>query len=311
MQTVMIAGAAGFVGRHAAAEAARHGAALTLMSHRRIPPRPGGRTAVRHVRGDLMAPDSLRGVCDGVDVLLHCASQIGGAPEANDLVNARGTAALVAEARRAGVSRIVYLSTASVYGRGVFRGARPEEIERRPASPTSRSRAAAEDIVGAAGGFVLRPYLVYGPGDQWVVPGLLRLLRALDGAAADWDARLSVISVTELAALLVAVGLAPRERLSAPAYHAAYPAPVRASELLRAVADGTGAGPAWPRVSLAGARARLREDRAAPGALDMLATDHWFGSETVWADTGRQVPGPAQDLDFPRMREWYADRVAA
>ncbi|KUL43623.1 NAD-dependent epimerase/dehydratase family protein [Streptomyces regalis] len=306
----MITGAAGFVGRHVAAEAARRGTAMRLLSHRRSPPRPGP-GPMRSVQADLADPDSLRGVCDGADVLLHCASQIGGTPEANHIVNARGTAALVADAQRAGVSRVVYLSTAAVYGRGTFRSARPGELGRRPQSSTSRSRAEAEDSVLAAGGIVLRPYLVYGRGDKWVVPGLTRLLRALPGRATSWNARLSVISVDELAALLVAVGLAPDERLSASVYHAAHPAPVPASELLRAVADCAGLSPARREVTPEEARAHLREDRDASYALDMVATDHWFDSTQIWTDVGRAAPGPARDVDFPRMREWYADQSAA
>ncbi|MGW2013553.1 NAD-dependent epimerase/dehydratase family protein [Streptomyces sp. NPDC001927] len=306
MKTVMIAGAAGFAGRHVAAEAARQGAALVLMSHRRTPDRPGA-GPVRFVRADLAEPDSLRGACDGVDVLLHCASLIGGTPEDNHTVNARGTAALVAEAQRAGVSRLVHLSTASVYGRGTFRGARPEELERSPGSPTSRSRAAAEDAVLAAGGIVLRPYLVYGRGDDWVVPGLARLLRALPGGTSSWDARLSVISVAELAALMVGVGLAPAARLSAPVYHAALPAPVQASELLRAVAGVAGLAPTLPELSPAQARDLLREDPEASRALAMVTTDHWFDSTPIWTDLGRSAPGTAQDAHFPRMRAWYAE----
>ncbi|MFJ9977423.1 NAD-dependent epimerase/dehydratase family protein [Streptomyces cyaneofuscatus] len=305
MPTVMIAGAAGFAGRHVAAEAARQGAALALMSHRRTPhrpnPNPGPGGPVRFVRADLADPDSLRGVCRGVDVLLHCASLIGGTPGESDTVNARGTAALVAEAQRAGVSRIVYLSTASVYGRGTFSNVLPRDLERRPKSSTSRTRALAEDAVLAAGGFVLRPYLVYGRGDDWVVPGLTRLLRALPGRTSGWNARLSVISVTELAALLVGTGLAPHERLSASVYHAALPDPVSASQLLRAVAALAGLDPAGPEISPAQARAWLREDRKASSTLDMVMTDHWFDSTQIWTDLGCAVPGTAAHRHLPRL----------
>nr|AHW57768.1 PgaW2 [Streptomyces sp. PGA64] len=312
MPTVMIAGAAGFAGRHVAAEAARQGADLALMSHRRTPDRPGpGPGPVRFVRADLAHPHSLRGVCEGVDVLLHCASRIGGTPEENVTVNARGTAALVAEAQRAGVSRIVYLSTASVYGRGTFSGVLPGDIERRPQSPTSRTRALAEDAVLAAGGFVLRPYLVCGRGDDWVVPGLTRLVRALPGGTSDWNARLSVIPVTGLAALLVGAGLAPRERLSASVYHAALPDPVPASQLLRAVADVAGLGPAGPEITPARARAWLREDRATSDALAMVATDHWFDSAQIWMDLGCAVPGTAAEACLSRLRAWHAERAEA
>ncbi|MFG3349266.1 NAD-dependent epimerase/dehydratase family protein [Streptomyces sp. NPDC048018] len=309
MQNILITGAGGFIGAHVTREAALAGARLTLTSHR-TPPRPPAAGRARIVRADLAHPESLHGLCDGVDVLLHCASRIGGTPEANEAVNARGTAALVADAQRAGVSRIVHLSTASVYGRGIFRCARPEQLPRRPQSPTSRTRAEAEDAVLAAGGVVLRPHLVYGPGDAWVVPGLGRLLRTLPGTPTGWDARLSVISAAELAALIVAVGLAPRERLTSDVYHAAYPEPVTASALLQAVAGRMTPPPPRRNIGLAHARALPTEDGAATRALDMLATDHWFDSTPLWADLGR-TPGAGWEADLARMAEWYPDAAAA
>ncbi|MCY0955176.1 NAD-dependent epimerase/dehydratase family protein [Streptomyces sp. H27-S2] len=309
MTTIMITGAAGFVGRHVTREAERRGVALRLMSHRS--PLPGAATpsvpdghAV--VRADLADPASLRGACDGVDVLVHCAAQIGGTAERCEAVNARGTAALVAEARRAGVSRVVHLSTASVYGRGTFRGQRPEDLVRRPGSPTSASRAAAEDAVLAAGGTVLRPHLVYGEGDCWVVPGMARLLRALPGTVEGWSSRTSVIAVTDLARAMVATALAPAGDLTASVYHAAHPRPVVWNGLLRAVADC--AALPWPRHDLTAPQARaLLAERGGRGReLDMITTDHWFDSVPFWSDLGCDPgPGfPGHAADFAR---WYGE----
>ncbi|MBT2443400.1 NAD-dependent epimerase/dehydratase family protein [Streptomyces sp. ISL-36] len=309
MFATIITGASGFIGSHVVREAARQGMDLTLMSHRR-PLAPRGPAAARVVRADLTRPDSLRGACEGMDVLLHCASQIGGTADANEAVNARGTAALVAEAQRAGVSRIVYLSTASVYGRGVFRCARPEQLTRRPGSPTSRSRAAAEDIVLAAGGIVLRPHLVYGEGDTWVVPALVRLLRALQGGAVGWSSRMSAIAAPELAQLLLGVAFAPADSLTASVYHAAHPRPVTAAALLGAVAACAALPGARRELTLAQARERLAEDDWAVHGLDMLATDHWYDSAPLWTDLNR-VPGPGFEEDFPRTRGWYRELVRA
>ncbi|MER5872117.1 NAD(P)-dependent oxidoreductase [Streptomyces sp. NPDC002044] len=309
MTTIMITGAAGFVGRHVTREAERRGVALRLMSHRSplpgagTPPAPGVHTVVR---ADLADPASLRGACDGVDVLVHCAAQIGGTAERCEAVNARGTAALVEEARRAGVSRVVHLSTASVYGRGTFRGQRPEDLVRRPGSPTSASRAAAEDAVLAAGGTVLRPHLVYGEGDSWVVPGMARLLRALPGTVEGWSARTSVIAVPDLARALVATALAPAGDLTASVYHAAHPRPVVWNGLLRAVADR--AALPWPRRDLTApqARALLAEHGGQGRELDMITTDHWFDSAPLWSDLGCDPgPGfPGHAADFAR---WYGE----
>ncbi|MFC8520186.1 NAD-dependent epimerase/dehydratase family protein [Streptomyces sp. NPDC057257] len=302
----MITGASGFVGGHVVREAEQRQIGLRVMARRRTGPDSGRRV----VHGDLADPASLRGVCDGVDVVIHCASQIGGTVEANEAVNALGTTALVAEARRAGVSRIVYLSTASVYGRGVFRGGRPEELSRNPGSPTSRTRAVAEDAVLSAGGTVLRPHLIYGEGDTWVGPGLIRILRTLPGTVSGWPSLMSVIAVRDLARLLVATALAPRSALTAPVYHAAHPVPVRADTVLRAVAECT-ATP-WPdrELTVEQARTILAAHGQPPSALDMLTTDHFFGSEPLWSDLGLD-PGAGFDDGFQGAAHWYRKTLTA
>ncbi|WP_042364820.1 NAD-dependent epimerase/dehydratase family protein [Streptacidiphilus neutrinimicus] len=307
MTSVLITGAAGFLGRHVVEEAARQDAALRLMSHRRpaVVTRPG--CAV--VCADLRDPDSLRGVCEGIDVVMHCASYIGGSVQNNEFVNAQGTRNLVAEARRAGVSRVVYVSTASVYGRGSFCGATPAELTRNPGSPTSASRAAAEDAVLDAGGLVLRPHLVYGVGDAWVVPGVSRLLRALPGTVEGWSARLSLVSVHELARLAVAAGLAPAADLTAMTYHASHPDPVTAATLLRAVADC--AELPWPQRDLTALQAcgLLASDPRSLHALDMLRTDHFFDSAPLWRDL-RLTPGPGFASAFAQAAPWYRSALS-
>ncbi|MCX4576249.1 NAD-dependent epimerase/dehydratase family protein [Streptomyces sp. NBC_01571] len=300
MPTLLITGAAGFVGSHVTREAGRQRAELRLMSHRS--PLPGSGPTV--VRADLSEPASLRGVCEGVDVLIHCASRIGGDAVANEAVNARGTAALVEEARSAGVARIVQLSTASVYGRGTFRGSRPGELTRNPGSPTSRTRAAAEDAVLAAGGIVLRPHLVYGEGDAWVVPGLARMLSTLPGTVDGWPSRTSVIAVSELAGLLVATALAPAADLTASVYHAAHPEPVAVDALLRAVAACVGIDRPDRDLTADQARAVLEERGVPASGLDLFTTDHVFDSAPLWSDL-RRTPGPGFDTDFALAAPWY------
>ncbi|MEU6220979.1 NAD-dependent epimerase/dehydratase family protein [Streptomyces sp. NPDC047022] len=303
MPTILITGASGFIGGHVVREAARTGAELSLMTHVRRPPSvsvPGA----RHIRADLAEPGTLHGVCDGADVLIHCAARIGGSAEANEAVNARGTQALVAEAGRAGVRRIVQLSTASVYGRGTFRGSLPAELERNPGSVTSRTRAVAENAVLSAGGVVLRPHLVYGEGDCWVGAGLARILRVLPGTVAGWTSLMSMISAPDLARLLVSVALAPGSALSASVYHATHPEPVGTVSALRAVADC--AGIPWPSEDLTVERAReiLTENGMPASGLDLLTTDHVFDGTALWSDLG-QSPGDGFHSGFRRAAHWY------
>ncbi|MGW8064697.1 NAD-dependent epimerase/dehydratase family protein [Streptomyces ziwulingensis] len=307
MPTLVVTGAGGFIGGHVVREAARLGVTLRLTAHDARVRADTPRTTV--VPANLAGPDTLRGLCDGADAVLHCASLIGGPDALCEAVNARGTAALVAEAGRAGVGRFVQLSTAAVYGRGTFRCARPQDLDRAPVSVTSRTRAAGEDAVLAAGGTVVRPHMVYGRGDTRVVPALVRLLRVLPGTVEGWRARVSVIAAEDLARALVAVALAPAERLTAPVYHACHPQPVPWHTLLPTVA-GVASVP-WPErdLSLDQAYDVLRARGGSRHDLDMLVSDHWFDADPLWKDVD-ELPGPAFGESFARHADWYRRSLA-
>ncbi|MET7476267.1 NAD-dependent epimerase/dehydratase family protein [Streptomyces sp. NPDC005648] len=302
---LLVTGAGGFVGGRVVRHAGRlpdGGPPLRVLAHRRA--LPGAPGAVEVVAGDLGDPGSLRGLCAGVGTVVHCASLVGGTEEECEAVNVRGTEALVEEARRAGVSRVVYLSTASVYGRGTFREARPEDLVRNPGSPTSRTRAAAEDLVLAAGGTVLRPHIVYGTGDRWVGPGLLALVRAIGGGIRGRPALVSAVDVDDLARLVLGAALAPGDRLTASVYHANHPRPATADALLRGFAGAAGLPLAEGVATYERAAERLRALGRSTNPLDMMATDHWFASDRIWSDLGLAA-GAGFEEGLARHAGWY------
>lgn len=241
-----------------------------------------GLAEVECVQADLARPPSLAGICAGVDTVVHLAALIGGDEQSCQAVNHDGTAALVAEARRAGVARFILLSTAAVYGDGVFRGQREEELVPAPVSPTSRSRFAAEQVVRAAGGVVLRPQFVLGPGDTWVAPTLSGMLAALGGWVDGGVARLSVIRVDELARVIAVAASTPRLWPGA-VYHANHPRPVSVREMAAAVADPAGTDAPTGSVPLAEAE-RILPAPFTLRQLRLLFTDHWFDSFRIWRD---------------------------
>ncbi|MFE2508260.1 NAD-dependent epimerase/dehydratase family protein [Streptomyces naganishii] len=281
---------------------------LRLLAHRRaLPLAP---RAADVVAGDLGDPPSLYGLCEGVETVVHCASLIDGTDEECEAVNVRGTEALVKEAQRAGVSRVVYLSTASVYGRGTFRDARAEVLVRNPGSPTSRTRAVAEDIVLAAGGTVLRPHLVYGTGDRWVGPGLVTLLRTIDAGVQGWRARVSAIDVNDLARVVLETALAPGDRLKTCVYHANHPRPTTAGTLLRVFAELAELAPNERMLTYGQAAERLRAVGRSANSLDMMVTDHWFESGRLWSDLGVE-PGAGFEEGMARHAAWYRATLRA
>ncbi|HWS35619.1 MAG TPA: NAD(P)-dependent oxidoreductase [Actinoplanes sp.] len=239
MTRVLLTGSTGFIGSAVHRRLADlPGVRLRLL---RREPSPG-RSDV--VTGDLTDPAGLRGLCDGVDVVVHAASYVGPDPGRCASVNAVGTANLVSEAHRAGTPGLVYVSTASVYGRGPHTEVTEDAVPARPESPVSSTRLAAEKLIRAAGGLVIRPHLVYGPGDRWVVPALATLLPALPGWVDGGRARMSMIHVDDLARLVTSLALDPPPGSAGAVYHANHPEPAVVREAGEAL--GRSLGFAWP-----------------------------------------------------------------
>lgn len=328
-ERILVTGGTGFIGSRVvpllrAASAEPDGPAVRLLRRRR----PDGETTGGIARetsggetetfaGDLADPASLHGACDGVTTVLHLASRIGGDIEECRAVNEDGTRALLAEAARAGVRRIVQLGTAAVYGDGPHRGEAEGRTPERPVSPTSVTRLAGERLVLAAGGTVVRPYLVYGEGDTWVVPALVQLLRRVphwvDGACA----RLSLISAPVLSAALAELALAPRAVTPDAAagaagrvLHAAHPEPVRLRDLVSTVCRELDLPLPAGEITLDEARRRL--DAHGPGAarpLALVTADRWYDSSALWSQLTTS-PGPPFADAFAGCAPWYRRALA-
>ncbi|MFE6520274.1 NAD-dependent epimerase/dehydratase family protein [Streptomyces sp. NPDC057794] len=302
--TFLITGASGFIGSRVAASARRRPEVRVRLLSRQDAHGPGT------VPGDLSDPPSLRGACAGVDVLVHCATRIGG--DAVEAVNDHGTRALVEEAVRAGVGRIVYVSTAAVHGRGPFHGVRPGQAPIAPASATSRTRAAAERHVLDAGGLVLRPHLVYGEGDRWVIPGLAWLLGELSATVTGCAALHSMIEVGALGRAVVAAALSPAHDRGA--HYVGHPEPVPLPGLLGAVREHLGVPGGGAAVDVATALHRAAGSPLALHHLAMLTVDHWFVDDAFWKDLDCS-PGDDFATGFRRAAPWYrsflADRTAS
>ncbi|MEW1550463.1 NAD-dependent epimerase/dehydratase family protein [Streptomyces tsukubensis] len=295
---VLATGAKGFIGRHVIQAVLKKPTVRLRVMYR--DPDALERPDAEALRADLTDPASLRGVCEGVDAVVHCASLVEGDAQALHTVNDSGTRALVDDALRHGVRRFVYISTAAVYGRGPFRGAGPGTLVPAPVSATSCTRAAAERHVLAAGGTVLRPHLVYGTGDRWVVPGLAGLLRFL-GAGVACPSVHSAVDAGALAEVAVAAALTERD--VPPVLHVGHPRPVSSAALTGLVSGVLGL-PGGELLPLRRARELTDGFPAARHHLEMLAVDHWFGGSRVWRELGCD-PGPAPGTGIASHFAWY------
>ncbi|WP_329563712.1 NAD-dependent epimerase/dehydratase family protein [Kitasatospora sp. NBC_01266] len=308
-----VLGATGFVGGAVIGELLRRGVEVRTAGRR--PPRDAGPGGAEWVYADLRDPGSLHGVCEGSEVLLQLASYVGPDEEMCRAVNELGTNAAVAEARRAGTGHVVLLSTTAVYGAGPHSGIAVHGVEARPVSPASRTRLAGERAVLEAGGTVLRPGLILGEGDRWVVPALQELLRRVPARWDSGQALLSVVGVRELARLVAGVaghhaGVAGH-RAGLGVRHASHPAPVSTGELLDALARYEvlpAAGEPWP-LDRCLERLRATDGRMSERQFRLFAEDHWYADDGTWQTVG--VPpgrGPLSGLE--EAAPWYRAQLA-
>jgi len=165
---VLVTGGTGVVGKAAVDRLLEHGHTVRLFSRNADHDARQWSAGVEPYAGNVGDEASVRGAADGCDAVLHVAGIVQESPPDVTFrnVNVEGTRRMVHEARRAGASRFVYVSSL-----GAERGS----------SDYHRSKKEAEDVVQAefpGDWLVLRPGNVYGPGDE-VISTLLTMVRTL------------------------------------------------------------------------------------------------------------------------------------
>lgn len=209
---VLVTGANGFLGSHVAEALAAQGHDLRLLvrSTSKLDFIDGLRA--QRVEGDLRRPETLAAALVDVDVVVHSAGLTSARSEAEyQTVNQAGTAALVAACLKAGIRRLVYVS--SLAARGPNPDGRMDNAgELRPISAYGRSKLGGENAVLAAADRIsvasVRPPVIYGPRDRALLP-FFRLVKLrvmpLFGAGTN---RLSWINVLDAAGAIASVAQA-------------------------------------------------------------------------------------------------------
>jgi nucleoside-diphosphate-sugar epimerase len=121
----LVTGGAGFIGSHLVEELVRRGRAVRVLDnlstgHRRNLAAVADR--IDFVEGDILDPVAVRAAMQGVRHVFHQAAlrsvpRSVDDPQSSNRVNVEGTLNILMAARDAGVDRVVYASSSSVYGR--------------------------------------------------------------------------------------------------------------------------------------------------------------------------------------------------
>ena len=143
--------------------------------------------AVEQVRGDLGDREAVIRAAAGCDIVLHVAAKAGIWGSYADFyqANVSGTGNVLAACRANGIGRLVYTSSPSVVfdGSDVEGGDESLPYPARYEAHYPATKARAEQLVLAANSpelatVALRPHLIWGPGDNHLVPRILAKGRA-------------------------------------------------------------------------------------------------------------------------------------
>jgi nucleoside-diphosphate-sugar epimerase len=247
-----------------------------------------------------MADEGARlALVDGADVVFHVAGLVAARSEAEFLrANRDGAAGMAAAAARAGLGRLVLVSSLAVTGPSAPGRTVDEASGPGPVTAYGRSKRAGEEAIRAAGVpfTILRPPPVYGPRDR----GFLALFRMASRGVVllpgGGGRELTLVHAADLARALVAAATA-RATLGG-TYHAGHAEPVTQRALAGAVIRAVGRpalcvrlpGPVV-RGALSAAGATARALGRAPlldgdKANELLAPGWACSSDALRRDTG-------------------------
>jgi nucleoside-diphosphate-sugar epimerase len=187
MDRAFLTGGSGFIGGRLIERLIADGVSVRALARSDASAEKVRARGAEPVAGDLDDLEALRAAAAGCDVAFHAAAALGewGRPEDFERGNVVGTANALQACAEAGVARFVHVGTEAALLAG-----RPlidvdETAPLRPDSPalycSTKARAEQQVVAASHDGFetvVIRPRLVWGPGDTTILPALVAAVRA-------------------------------------------------------------------------------------------------------------------------------------
>jgi len=183
----LITGATGFIGPHLVRKLVSEGHSCRCLVRNSSNVEVLKELGVELAEGDITRAETLKGIADGMDRVLHMAtlghmSNFTVTESMFEAINVRGTLHIMQEALRARVQRVVHCSTVAAMGICPDVSA-TEESSCNPHHPYGRSKLKTEQKVllliaeKALPSVIIRFSMVYGPGDARDILKLTRLTK--------------------------------------------------------------------------------------------------------------------------------------
>ena len=289
---VLVTGATSMIGRMVVDRLAARGDEVTVFQ------RSASGLDVAEINGSITDPEAVAAAVANQDAVVHLAAKVDllGDWEEFVSVNVEGTSTMLAEARAAGVSRFVYVSSPSVAHGGdpiVGAGAEPANPDTTKGNYATTKAMAEQLALAASSEFMavvaIRPHLVIGVGDTQLVERVID--RAKKGRLPLVGSGLALVDTTWVDnaadALVAAVDKAPElggralvvSNGEPRTVHELFARITRAADVAWeprsvptrvAIAGGTVVEQIWNRTS------RTDEPPMTAFSAEQLSTAHWF-----------------------------------
>jgi dihydroflavonol-4-reductase len=276
-----------------------------------------GMTNVEIFPGDLNKPDSLHGCADGCSQVYHCAAKLKGSDWAESYAtNVIGTQAIIDEAVRAGIERLIYTSTIGVYGLSKVEIITEETPWSKYNQPYFKTKQEAEQIVWKAADkipiTIARLGDVFGPGQiTWTIELIQKSKQGLLPPPLNSESGfLNPIYIDNLVDALLLMGSHPSA--VGQVFNVIDGTPIRSSDYFRRVARMTGKpAMALPAFVMIGASAlmraydllRGRETLDTPGSVHYILRKGKIYPNKIQSLLG-WAPAIAQEEAFCRTEQW-------
>lgn len=280
------------------------------------------------MRGDLADADAVSAACEDCEVVFHAGGKVGlwGAYEDYFAANVTGTKNVLKACGEHGIGKLVFTGSPSVVfdGRDVEGWDESAPYPERFDSHYSRTKAQAEEMVLAANHHrlatvSLRPHLIWGPGDNHLLPRLVR--RSRGGRLfriGDENKMIDTIFIDDAveAHITAAVQLSPLADIAGNAYFLSAGDPRPVWEIVDRMLASAGRPPVTKSVPKGLAMAAANACEASWRALGVqseppltrflvlqLTTAHWFNIDAARRELG-WAPKVRIEDGMARLGQW-------
>jgi len=325
---VLVTGGGGFLGRAIVKRLVERKYHVRSFSRNRYPELSS--MGVEQIQGDICNKTEIEHALRGVDLVFHTAAKAGIWGDYSEYyrTNVTGTQNVMAGCKKHNISRLIYTSSPSV----VFNGKDMEGINEAVPYPAKyhshypRTKAIAEQYVIKAGGdglmtIILRPHLIWGPGDKHFVPRIIARAKHLIriGNGKNLVDTIYIDNAAQ-AHILASDRLEMNHKLSGNIYFISQGEPVSLWDMINDILKAAGFAPV--RHSMPRSMAWLigvvlefvyktfkiiGEPQMTRFLADELATAHWFDISAARKDLG-YVPQISIKEGLDRLENWLQNK---